>query len=74
MCSSDLRVKKYTWAILNDLPILGHYAKSEIEFGFLLLSNSTLNELVEFYYHSFRLEQIEIINCQTFILKYYMLT
>ena len=26
------RVKKYRWAILNDLPILGHYAKCEIEF------------------------------------------
>ena len=47
--SVHYRVKKYTWAILNDLPILGHYAKCEIEFGFLLLSISTLNEQVEFY-------------------------
>ena len=47
--SDHYRVKKYTWAILNDLPILGHNAYCEIEFGFLLLSNSTLNEQVEFH-------------------------
>ena len=47
--SVHYRVKKYTWAILNDLPILGHNAYCEIEFGFLLLSNSTLYEQVEFH-------------------------